>query len=394
LATHHKLTCSSTTLLESGELLIPEVKARQQAEFSLPQSIFSHTGENETFLTISFRLRAATSWADASHEVAWWQHKLPSPATAQKPLPSLESRHTLQVQDSNTSLQISGSSWTLDFDRARGYLTSWQSAGHTLLQQDPRTSAAIIPSFWRAPTDNDVPISLPYWRRFGLDDMTSQLRSLSVQSSEETGEVVVKTSTYLSPPVLAWGYNATTTYTAFPNGSLAVKVKLEPTGSYPKTIPRVGLELHLPKALDEATWFGPGPGESYPDSRRSQKVGIWSKTVAELQTNYEVPQENSNRMDTRWLTISESGGSGISVTGGTTSDGTNLFKWAAGRQTAATLEAARHPCDLVEEDATLLRLDAEVAGVGSAACGPGVREEFEVKCRDIEFEFVLRPVGV
>ncbi|MCV5153381.1 beta-galactosidase small subunit, partial [Escherichia coli] len=50
-----------------------------------------------------------------------------------------------------------------------------------------------------------------------------------------------------------------------------------------------------------------------------------------------------------------------------------------------------HPCDLVEEDATLLRLDAKVAGVGTAACGPGVREDLLVKVEEMKFSFVLEP---
>ena len=92
----------------------------------------------------------------------------------------------------------------------------------------------------------------------------------------------------------------------------------------------------------------------------------------------------------------QSHSTGIKVTGGTIKEEADAttFQWGASRHHAAKLEAARHPCDLVEEDATLLKLNAEVAGVGSAACGPDVSEEFQVKCRDIEFGFLLQPIGL
>jgi len=371
------------------------VAARKQAELVLPEYILSHNSSTETVLTITFRLRSATSWADASHEIAWWQHKLPSQSSLSISNPSAGSSHKLQVQNLKSTVQIYGSSWSLKFDRARGYLTNWVSAGVTLLEPDSLTGVAMTPSFWRAPTDNDVPISLPYWRRFGVDDMTSQLRSWEVLPNSSEGVVEIMTRTYLAPPILGWGFHAETTYSIFPNGSWAVKVKLHPTGSYPITLPRIGLDVTLPKALEEVTWSGLGPGESYPDKRSSQKVGIWSKIVPELQTRYEVPQENGNRMDTRWVKLL-SHSVGIMVTGGPTKEGTDAttFQWGAGPHRATALEAARHPCDLVEEDSTLLKLNAEVAGVGSAACGPGVGEEFEVKCRDTEFGFFFQPIGL
>ncbi|TVY89080.1 Beta-galactosidase [Lachnellula willkommii] len=318
------------------------------------------------------------------------------PASIKQPaLPPCDDLHVRNVQN---AVHVTGSNWELQFDRVRGYITNWTSSGLTLLEPDAKTKAAIIPSFWRAPTDNDIPGTLPYWRRFGLDAMTSQLRSFSVRRDDEAC-VEVKTHTRLSPPILAWAYNIETTYTVSSTGSLAIRLHLRPTGSHPTTVPRVGLDVRLPRPLDQATWFGPGPGESYPDKRSSQKVGIWSMDVEALETAYEHPQENGNRVDTRWVTIADLQGAGLRVTrevehAHIAPDIERTFQWSAGRYTAAALEAAKHPCDLVAQDATLLELNAEGAGVGSAACGPGVAEEFQVKCCEMEFGFLLEKVGV
>jgi beta-galactosidase len=68
------------------------------------------------------------------------------------------------------------------------------------------------------------------------------------------------------------------------------------------------------------------------------------------------------------------------------------FNWAASRYSAVTIEEAKHPCDLIEENATLLRLDAKVAGVGSAACGPGVTGKDLVHVQGVTFGFRLESV--
>ena len=65
------------------------------------------------------------------------------------------------------------------------------------------------------------------------------------------------------------------------------------------------------------------------------------------------------------------------------------FSFLATRHSAESIQGANHPCDLVEEDATVVRLDAKIAGLGTAACGPGVREDLLVKVEDIKFGFVL-----
>ncbi|KAK3947656.1 glycosyl hydrolases family 2, TIM barrel domain-containing protein [Pseudoneurospora amorphoporcata] len=282
--------------------------------------------------------------------------------------------------------------------------TAWAEQGQELVvlasEPNPATTAAIIPSFWRPPTDNDNPISLPYWKRFGVHAMTSQLRFFDIDGDADT--VIITTKTFHSPPILSWGYLTHTVYETNTAGLIKIRMILEPQSSdyvntLPAHIPRVGLDLRLPRRLDAVKWFGLGPGESYPDKRTAQRAGIWSVDhVADLQTPYEVPQENGNRMGTRWLTIREPQGAGLRAIAGQMEDWSGNcerdFSFVATRHSTKTLEEAKHPCDLVEDDATLLRLDATVAGVGTAACGPGVREDLLVKVERMTFSFDLEPL--
>ncbi|KAL2271378.1 hypothetical protein VTJ83DRAFT_749 [Remersonia thermophila] len=396
-----------TRLVAAGTFEPPEAAPGSTAMVPLPQAEWGAWCKPgaEVYLTVSFHLKATTAWAEAGHEVAWFQHQLRKAepqARSQRLVEGLTP--SIHMSSSRGELIISRNGQTFAFDQARGVLTRWSANGTTLLEPDPVTGAAILPSFWRPPTDNDRPISLPYWRRFGVDALTTQLRSIAV-SQPKPDVVHVVITTFHTPPVLDWGFVATTTYLVSPvHGTLTVAVKLRPGGSYPPShVPRAGLNLRLSKALNNVDWFGLGPGESYPDKRSAQRVGVYRNfSVADLHTHYDVPQEGGNRMATRWVSIRDpsAAGTGLRVTPAPaerwSSNCDREFSFWVGRYRDETVEKARHPCDLAgkEDAATLLRLDGKVAGVGTAACGPGVREDLLVKVEEMEFGFCLEAVGV
>ncbi|KAK0630279.1 glycoside hydrolase family 2 protein [Bombardia bombarda] len=386
----------SASLLASGVLDLPRVAPGATVKVALPSALQKIKSDSEVYLTVTLSLRDPASWAEAGHEIAWFQHQI---SAAEPTVASHFSRVTSELSclGTGSKTSIKGQGFSFTFDNARGYITSWTAGGISLIEANPATGAALIPSFWRPPTDNDNPLSLPYWKRFGVNGLTSQLRSSSISSTAD--KVEITTTVFLTPAVLSWGYLTTTKYTISATGTLTIAVALKPTGYAPKHVPRVGLNLNLPRQFDAVKWHGLGPGESYPDKQQAQRVGVWSvDSVAELQTPYEVPQENGNRMATRWVTVGEPHGRGLRVIAGDKSEWSENcdrnFSFLATRHSAGVIEAAAHPCDLVEDQATLLRLDAKVAGVGTAACGPGVKDDLLAKVEDMNFSFVLEAVGV
>ncbi|KAH7313558.1 glycosyl hydrolases family 2, TIM barrel domain-containing protein [Stachybotrys elegans] len=380
----------ASNVLASGELQLPDVKAGQTAEIPQPSILSKIKSNKNVYLTISARLRSAASWAPAGHEVAWSQHKISSASPRTTSVSDkLTTKPTVAV--SGIKVSVSGPGYEFVFDRARGALLSWSRNGKALLEPDAVSGVAILPSFWRPSTDNDVPSSWPYWRRFGVHELTSQLRNFSIDETKESS-VVVKAQTFITPPVLAWGFECNIEYTVTSTGALHLNVvSIKPTGTYPVHVPRIGLNLSLNKALERVQWLGLGPGESYPDKKSSQRVGVWSvDKVTDLHTAYDVPQENGNREDTQWVTLqtNQPYGSGLRAR----RVGDEGFSFKASRQRDEVVQAARHPPDLVDENATLLRLDAKVAGVGTAACGPGVRDDLLVKTEEISFGFELEAI--
>ena len=152
-------------------------------------------------MTVVFKQKTASAWADSGHEIAWMQTELKNSGTLS--IPQVPSASTyMQVNSSKLEHIISGHGFSFNFDRARGQLTKWISHGQKIFISDPSTGSALTPSFWRAPTDNDMPSELPYWQRFGVDAMTPQLRSFDISAEENCVKLNIHTYLELHLPTL------------------------------------------------------------------------------------------------------------------------------------------------------------------------------------------------
>ena len=145
--------------------------------------------------------------------------------------------------------------------------------------------------------------------------------------------------------------------------------------------------MSVPIALDHVEWFGLGPGETYADSRRDARIGRFTARVDGMQTPYVFPQENGNRSDVRWATLTDASGGGLRVVGSPTFDLT-VRRW-----TSEALDEARHPTDLVPSDRIWVNLDHAQNGLGSSSCGPGVLPQYRLEPSAVTFSLAFQPVG-
>ncbi|PTU20377.1 hypothetical protein P175DRAFT_0481708 [Aspergillus ochraceoroseus IBT 24754] len=386
-----------STILSTGTLELPEIKAGQTGQIALPANIpVSKTGE--TWLTVIFSMKTATSFCDRNYEIAWCQHRLDqaSATTLTNTTSPAAPKFPVTLSSSQTHHTISGPDFSLSFSRTTGALTSWKATNNQDLLSPDDKGTSLSLGFWRPPTDNDIPWDLGEWRRYGVDTLESQLRRMQVTQIDST-RVEIVTQTYISPPILAWGFHATTIYKITGDGALSVSAHLRPQGPMPNDLPRMGFDLRVADELDHAKWFGLGPGESYADKKRAQRLGVYTGTTAELHTPYEVPQEGGNRMETRWLRLGGGRGWGVRIERESVESdehATKLFQWAVTRYSAEAVEKTKHANELVAEKIVKVRLDVESCGVGTGACGPRTLNKYRVPCEEREFAFRLVPYYV
>lgn len=363
----------SGSVLQSGSLALPSIQAGESQELVIPLELPKKCPcGTELFLNLSFRLSANTIWAEAGHEVAWAQFKLP---VAAEEAIRIASTLPLICEEDKGSLLIQGLDFSLLFDQVHGTLKSWKFKGLDLLAEGPQLN------FWRAPIDNDMYL-VEKWREFGLHRLQSRLADFNWR--QEQDKVKVSTKVRIAPPILDWGYLCELNYTIYQSGDLVIETKGVPQGKLPPSLPRIGLKLALPKGFDQATWFGRGPGESYRDSKLANRFGVYSKKVDELHTPYVYPQENGNRADVKWVSLTNLRGVGLVAVG------LPQLDFSAHHYTILDLEKAKHTIDLPQRDEIYLNLDYLHHGLGSASCGPGVLPQYELKPEEFCFKLRLR----
>lgn len=385
----------------------------------------------ETWLRVKLLARQKLLWAEADHEIAWAEFRLDGvegEICSQSAL--AKNLQPAKLQKSGNLLQISGPRFAMTFDTILAKVTAWSYKGADLIIE----GAGPQLTFWRAPTDNDKSFAANIWRNHGLHMMTQQVRSVKYQHLEDECSFEIVVESWIAPPVLAWGFETTTTYTLPKEGLLVIHFHAVPKGTnQPGILPRIGLEMKLPGDRNIAQWFGLGPGQSYRDMKESGKIGIWKRGVDDMMFNYEMPQENGNRTETRWVKVANENGIGIKATlqrgreernatarnaktidnGWTEQPSSPLDDWeiihqpmerpvekktgfdfAVSKYTAADLDQAQHPYELKGSEGVVFRIDEEHHGLGSASCGPDTLERYQLKMRTFDFTVTLEATGL
>jgi evolved beta-galactosidase subunit alpha len=192
--------------------------------------------------------------------------------------------------------------------------------------------------------------------------------------------------TRMAPPSAGWSLELLTRYEVRPDGTLRVEVSGEPDG-YDDLVQVIGVDLGVAKRFRRASWYGRGPGENYPDSRQAALLGRYEADVAELSVDYVFPQDTGNRGDVRWFALRDRKGAGLFVAG---EERLNASAWP---WSAATIEAARHRYDLVEDPRSVtLNLDHRLLGLGSNSWGQEILDSHRVRLEPFRFAFTLAPL--
>jgi len=365
-------------VLQNGKLDIDNIQPGQSGEIAVPFRMPENPAPGtEYWLNLRFVLAYDTNWAKQGHEVAWAQFKLPVESPSLPPV-KLESMPPIVCHDLGGELKVEGVNFELVFDKISGVIKSWTYEGMTMINMGPKLN------FWHAPTDNDRN-SIEDWEKTMLKHLTHRVDQVEWDIKDDR-LVTIKVKSRIAPPVLDWGIHSQYLYKIYGSGDVVLEVKGDPHGSnLPKMLPRIGLQMTIPGRMDKVTWYGRGPGESYPDSKMANAFGVYNATVDELYTPYTYPQENGNRADVKWVSLTSHYGVGLLAVGMPQLD------FSAHRFTTEDLEKAKHTCDLVPREFITLNLDYKHNGLGTASCGPGQLPQYQLKPEKFIFTLRLTP---
>jgi beta-galactosidase/evolved beta-galactosidase subunit alpha len=365
-------------IMQSGALQLPEIKARSSRTLKIPFTIpAASVYGTDHWLNLQFSLAENSDWAGAGHEVAWAQFVLPVDGPVQQKVVKSVSR--VKCDESTKLIQVKSNSFEFVFDKMRGVISSWAHQGIPLITAGPRLN------FWRAPISNDGPVE-GKWREAWLHRLQHRVDG---GECETVGGYAAKihVRSRIAPPTSLLSFVCEYVYTIYGSGDLIIEVRGTPEGDWP-SLPRIGLQMVLPEGFDRVAWYGRGPNESYSDSKQAGRFDIHSCIVDDLYTPYVVPQENGNRTDVYWVALNRPDGTGILAVGDP------LLNFSAHRFSSRNLDRAKHICDLVRLDEITLNLDHCQRGIGSAACGPALSTEYEVRPQEFNFAVRIKPFSM
>ena len=365
---------------QSGSQFLPSVQPGEKAVLTIPYELTSLTSRSSTkaYLTIGYALHADCAWAKKGHEFATAQFELP--VVAGEAAATTAYNEPLHVDQTGQRLAIKGYNFELGFDLVRGKFVSWQYEGHAMIADE----MGPLLSFWRAPIDNDMYV-VQDWRKAYVHKMTHRIDQVKWEMLNPSS-LRIEVQARVAPIVSDWGFQVTYVYSVSGAGHVQLEVHGSPIGTPPKMLPRIGLELRIPGTMDQVAWEGRGPGESYSDSKQANLFGTYQSTVDNLFTNYIYPQDNGNRTDVTWASLTNKRGIGFFAAGLP-----QLLEFSAHRYTNEDLEQAKHTTDLKPRETITLHLDYRQNGLGSNSCGQPQLPPYELRPEAFQFGMILKP---
>lgn len=335
--------------------------------------------DQEYFLNVSVSSRESDGIIPANFEIAQEQLKLPNKLAYRQIRP--DALPTLAVSETADFYEIKGSNFTIQFDRKKGKIKSWNYENTNLIIDGPE------PNFWRAPTDNDLGRDNHYFARSWRTAVKQSLINSVSLDKVADNQIKIKVNRRLYG---VKGSLSKETYTILGNGEIILDTHfINGTFKLPK-LPRIGLKIQLPESFQSISWLGEGPYENYSDRKEATYIDKFHASVADQFVNYIRPQENGHKTDVRWLSLTNHKNVGLMVLSN------QNFGFNALNYTLEDLdtdgENLKHTYDIKPRSLVELSLDYKHTGVGGInSWGAAPLAAYEIPARQYRFRFILRP---
>jgi len=364
-------------VLAQGALPPLAVAAREAMEVEVPLRLPEPAPGALCWLDLSFVQKADTLWAPRGFEVAFAQFQLPVPLTSRRLTTCGRLAGPVRVEETDRQIAILGDDFRILFDRHSGLMTAWEHEGIALLARGPQIQ------LWRAPTDNDKHVARE-WAAAGYNRLVHRVSAVEAEAVDDRWARLRVEAT-----LGGWGvvppFRCSYAYLVYGSGDVVVEAEIAPLRDGLPPLPRFGLELHLPEGFEQFAWYGLGPHECYVDRKESGRYGLYRGTVAEQHVPYIMPQENGNKADCRWASVTNLRGTGLLAVG------MPLVNVNVQHFTPEDLTRAMHTFELRPRPETVLHLDYAHNGLGSNSCGPRELEKYRLVPREMRFAVRLKP---
>ncbi|MGB4845899.1 MAG: beta-galactosidase domain 4-containing protein, partial [Ferruginibacter sp.] len=287
----------------------------------------------------------------------------------------------LQVKQTAEQFIISGKIFTAIFDLQKGTLSGYTYKGEKMIEQGP------MPSFWRAPTDNDIGAgfnkSIRMWRNAYVSG--NELKAVVTKINDKEYQVS------FTEQLIDGDATHQQLFTVHSDGSIKVENNFAAIkGKHPLLL-RAGTDLVINKSLSNINWYGRGPGENYWDRKTNTFIGQYKQTVDEQYFPYARPQESGNKTEVRWVSFSNANGKKI-----TFSFADSLLSFSALPYSLDDLDPEMnkkqyHSGELTKRNEIYLHMDLQQTGLqGMDSWGAWPLEKYRIPFKDYSYSYWMR----
>ena len=361
--------------VEKGKLANVVAAPHSDAEVELKLQV-PNTGK--VYLKLIYRLKKQMPLLEQGYELGFDEMKLANEddrnRQAVKWLEQEKVIGTIAVKENDKQIVLQAKDFTYVLDKRTGLFENMQFAGRSYINHPMELN------IWRAPTDNDMYIKQE-WKKAHYDAAYTRAYRIEVLQNKhgvlimEHVAVVADTVQKILDVKMTWKINE--------DGKIEAVIEAIKDKEFPD-LPRFGIRMFLNKKMDEITYFGMGPQESYRDKHQASCHGLFRSKVAQMHEDYIRPQENGSHYDCDYVELTN-GQYGIAAVS------KNPFSFNASVYTQEELERVSHNYELKESDSTVFCMDYAMNGIGSNSCGPDVLDKYRFAEEAFQFQFELIP---
>lgn len=269
----------------------------------------------------------------------------------------------VRVERQRGLITLSNDRFSVSVSTADGTIVSYRSGGRELLAKP------ICWNFWRPPTLNDLvdPNGARAWE--GLDRLKARVVSVTTDDRQRG---VTEAELRLQLELYAPDGRCLRLYEVVEvdgEGRMQLSFQLMPNGAF-RTLPKIGIGMGLDTVQYSQVLYYGNSFETYPDRREAQAVDLYQGAIATLvPTLAVVPQEGGNH-EADFVQFANSKGAGLLIMGA------DSLNFSIRQYSDSVLTLAHRQHQLTPSNCWEVHVDHRQAGLGTATCGPGVREPY------------------
>ena len=336
-------------VVSEGDLADQDLAPQTSASFTIP-SFEKEPGFEYAVLNVMFAYKDAPQWIGDEKTVASNQLLFPNDSKTMGETPGaseIAAANQAEITESPASFNLTVESNTVTIDRKSGLISDWNLNGKAMI------TSPITPNFWRAITDNDRGGGRIHQRKPKV--WITAFKDAEVVSVDVDADAKTVTSNF---KLAKAGANLAITYGINDAGEVVIKSKLNRTGQSPM-MPRFGFQFTVPKTFTSVEYYGRGPFENYVDRKSAAHFGRYQSPSDQLIHDYVRPQENGNRCDCSWMSMS---GEGATIKA--TPVFPSVFSFSIWPYSFENLKMAQHTYDLKKGKVLTVNIDFGQMGVG------------------------------